>query len=725
VLGPVAVAVGVAALAYKKFADDLEAAEQRMQEAAAAAAKMNAIVKNLKTTEARLELERLVATGQAASEELIAVQAEEQAEAQMAELVGGQRGKLMKATRKLQDEEAKLVELRDNLRSAMLADEDAYEAQKLVVERSANAKRREQKALDGLSSRQDRLTEKYYNTAIAIRDAGKASGGGAKSVSELNQLLQEADKLSTPAKTKIEMLNEVLNRLQSTTAKNEKEAAALAVSIAGVTEAIDVETTKQAATASKEQAAALKAAQSKTDALVKSLDSMALKYEDPISEIDRLRNAQDAARGKLAQIVAEAERLGIAGTEAFAAMAAAAEANLARIQAAIDGLQPPKKIQSQLSKALGRPLIGIGRAMANFFKPVTDVGKKAADGIRKLTNIIPQEFKDALKNEMKAVGQSMSGLAKVLTGGAAGSGVGAAGVAQGALGVVSSGGATAVEAAASMAFGAGAGPVAGAAMQLGMGGAQQYEQAKAEKAQEIAAKRQEEMAAEREQKLAQGFSEEQLAAQGLSAEDVSEAGQVTKEDEAKAEQQVDRGEEMGKFVEGLVMGVVEGIKSIIVGLPDILETLIPILLTEFPAAIISSLFRMIPKMIRMWFVELPKALFKGVKKAFNAIWRSIKKFFKDIFSFGFATGTSAVPKTGRYILHQGERVVPSNGASTGTAESGLAAFAGPSGPQVTLNAAVVSPDTVPALSRILEGSLGAYGRTTSPFFGTKTPETSI
>ena len=68
------------------------------------------------------------------------------------------------------------------------------------------------------------------------------------------------------------------------------------------------------------------------------------------------------------------------------------------------------------------------------------------------------------------------------------------------------------------------------------------------------------MAKEREEKLAAGFSEEQLEAQGLGADDISKAGEVTKADEAAAMKEVDRGEEMGKFVEGMVDGVIGGIK---------------------------------------------------------------------------------------------------------------------------------------------------------------------
>ena len=317
-----------------------------------------------------------------------------------------------------------------------------------------------------------------------------------------------------------------------------------------------------------------------------------------------------------------------------------------------------------------------------------------------------------------------AGLGKVgsfLTAGGGAGGGGAIGAAEGALGVMSSGGASALAAAAGPAGGLVSGAIA-----LGEQGDAAYDAEVERKAQKSADKRGESAAATRESLLGQGFSEEQVAARGFSEEDVAAAGEVTKEDTAAAEKATDRGEEMAGVVQQAVEGVIGGIKSIIEGLPEILEFLIPALITDLPIAIITAVLKSLPKMIRMIFVGLPTALYKGFIKGFRDMWKAVKKFFKDIFSLGFQTGSSYIPKTGRFILHQGERVLPASGASTGGQERGLAAFAGGSQKaNVTLNASVIDPDTIPALSRIIEKSLGSTGRAESSFFGSQSPTTSI
>ena len=218
----------------------------------------------------------------------------------------------------------------------------------------------------------------------------------------------------------------------------------------------------------------------------------------------------------------------------------------------------------------------------------------------------------------------------------------------------------------------------------------------------------------------QGASEEQLAAAGLSDEDIAAAGEVTDADIAQAEEQTDRGEIMGQVAADAVRGVIDGIKSIVEGLPDIIEELIPILLFELPPALIKSLGKLLVGFAKNLFINLPRAIFQGVSNWFGRV----KKFLADLFSFGFATG-GYVSRTGMALVHQGERVIPSNGAGTGTATAGLQAFMGQPSTNLTINTATVDPDSIPALGRLLERDLGAHGRVENDLFGTVAPFTSL
>lgn len=291
-----------------------------------------------------------------------------------------------------------------------------------------------------------------------------------------------------------------------------------------------------------------------------------------------------------------------------------------------------------------------------------------------------------------------------------------------------------------------AGPVgAGAASLIGVGqaGDQAFDAEVAKKASESAKDRQKSMKDRRDAMREQGYSKEEIEAAGLGDDAITEAGKVTEEDKAAAAEDTDRGEMMAETVKAAVQGVIDGIKSLLVGLPDILsdlipmllidlptaiiesipelvEKLIPVLLFELPKAIILMLVRVVPKLLKMLFMDLPKALFIGISKWWTKVWNAIV----DLFSFGFQTG-GYVPKTSSYMLHQGERVVPASGAGSGTATQGLAAFTGGSGPNVTINTNVVDPDSLLGLSRLINDEMGPNGRATVPIWGATDPVTSI
>ena len=291
-----------------------------------------------------------------------------------------------------------------------------------------------------------------------------------------------------------------------------------------------------------------------------------------------------------------------------------------------------------------------------------------------------------------------------------------------------------------------AGPVGGgiaSAISFGQQGDAAFDAEASKVAGEAAKDRQQGMKDEAAQLKAQGMSEGQLAAKGLDQKSIAEAGEVTDEDIAEAEGGIDRGEMMAGVVKQAVEGVIDGIASLLEGLPDILmdlipmllvdlpkaltemlptliEELIPVLIFELPKAIFKMLIDFVPRMLKLFFLDLPKALFNGIAQWWSKVWKAIK----DFFSFSLQTG-GYVPRTGLALVHQGERVIPSNGAGTGTATAGLQAFTGGPGRTLTINTATVDPDSIPALGRLLERDLGAHGRVENDLFGRPSPLTSL
>ena len=298
---------------------------------------------------------------------------------------------------------------------------------------------------------------------------------------------------------------------------------------------------------------------------------------------------------------------------------------------------------------------------------------------------------------------------------------------------------------------AGAGPGGAAAaglIGLGEQGKQAYDDEVDEAAKEAAKKRQDSMRKEAEAMKKQGFSADEIAAAGLGSDAIAQAGKVTDADKAAAAEGIDQDEVMAEQVAAVVQGIIDGVEAIIRGLPEILQTLIPMLLIDLPTALIEAIPELIEELIPVLIFELPKALlqmvwklvpmilkllfrdlwvsmFKGFKKGFLSVWGAIKKFFKSVFSFGILQTGGYVPKTGMNLLHQGERVIPATGAGTQTATKGLQAFTGTPGPSLTVNTNVVDPDSIGALGRMIDAELGAWGRSSVPIFGETAPTTTI
>jgi hypothetical protein len=105
---------------------------------------------------------------------------------------------------------------------------------------------------------------------------------------------------------------------------------------------------------------------------------------------------------------------------------------------------------------------------------------------------------------------------------------------------------------------------------------------------------------------------------------------------------------------------------------------------------------------------------KGISEAIIFLGKKVWDGLKEGFSGEFATG-GYVDRTGMALVHQGERIIPASGASTGTA-SMLAGGGGGGGVNLTINTNVVDPNAIPALVREIERAYGSWGRGSSPLF---------
>ena len=374
---------------------------------------------------------------------------------------------------------------------------------------------------------------------------------------------------------------------------------------------------------------------------------------------------------------------------------------------AVDGLVRKQEGQNKQSDKYTQRLSKLRQQLARMGKEADELG--IAVGGPKMNAMFAktkEQIKEMESLRVQALAAEKIAIQQAAAAAKAASSEKAAGVVEGVAGAVGSGGMSALGAAGPW------GAATAGIISLGQGGGEAREAEVEKIASERAAKRQEEKGREREAQLAAGASEQQLAAMGLSEADIEKAGEVTKKDIAAAEQLAP---ETKDFVKDQIMGIVEGITMAAIGiieaLPDIIVDLIPMLITEFIPELIVAVFKMIPKLMKAIFYDLPIAIWKGVKKW----WAGVRDWFNNLFSFGSKQTGGFVHETGRYLLHQGERVVPPPGAATGTAEKGLRAFAG-GGHTINVNAAVVDQDTIPALGRLINQELGEFGRMAFPVF---------
>jgi hypothetical protein len=677
--GPLAVltlAVTVAFKVWEKYNQKQVEAQEEMERTREEAEALQLAMNSWDLSKANAQVKLMAAEGKITNKELKEYEAHTMANAAATEVLTPLMEKQTAQLKKFEDAQAAVTAAREEFNNqkggagvgkAGKALEEAKAALD-IEDRSLESLARQIGVInDGVTKHANTIIAEFDAVNAAADKAKKTSGGGkSKDVDELGKMVDQANKLSQAPADRLNQLNAELMELHAAAAQDEAAAARLAGVIGQVTTARDAELQAYNTKAAEEHAKALTDADSKTQALSKSVDGLVAAFEEPVSAADKLR----ARKGELAKqwdsITTAAEASGIAGTAGFQEMAGSFEIQMQRIQAAIHRLEPPS----------------------------------------------PESWQEHL-------GAGLKGLGSFLTAGGGKDGGGALGAAEGAMGVIASGGASALAAAAGP-----AGGLVSGALALGQQGDAAYDAEVDRKAQEAAAERAEGMQSKADQMAAGGATQEQIDAAGYGQEDIAEAGQVTQEDEMAAAADTDRGEMMGDVVKQAVEGVIDGIKSIIVGLPDILAELIPMLLTELPAALIASTLKMIPKLVVAIVRDIPVGIYKGAKRAFHAVWSAIKSFFRSVFSLGIMQSGGYIPKTGSYVLHQGERVVPSSGASTGAAQQGLQAFAGGSS-NLTIQTSVVDPDTIPALTRIMEQHMGSMGRTTSPLLGAQSPVTEI
>ena len=182
-------------------------------------------------------------------------------------------------------------------------------------------------------------------------------------------------------------------------------------------------------------------------------------------------------------------------------------------------------------------------------------------------------------------------------------------------------------------------------------------------------------------------------------------------------------EDLKEFINNVVVGLVEV-------LPEIVGEIPLALIDAFPD-ILKGALEAIPKMLMKFSLELPLAIAKGSIQALREIWETVKKWlgnaleklspkgvvkglgsgFKSVVGsigsvLGFQTG-GFVRNTGLHMLHAGERVLPTSGASTQAMFAGAENIGG--GQAVTINTSVVDPNAIDGLARMLQRELGNFG----------------
>jgi hypothetical protein len=182
-------------------------------------------------------------------------------------------------------------------------------------------------------------------------------------------------------------------------------------------------------------------------------------------------------------------------------------------------------------------------------------------------------------------------------------------------------------------------------------------------------------------------------------------------------------EDLKEFISNVISGLVEV-------LPEIIGEVPLALIDALPELILGTL-RALPKILVRLFITLPISIAKGAGMALREIWETMKKWLSNALEkispkgavksigsgikslgktiggvLGFQTG-GYVRNTGLHLLHAGERIIPTSGASTQAVMAGAENIG--SGQAVTINTSVVDPNAIDGLARMLQRELGSFG----------------
>lgn len=198
---------------------------------------------------------------------------------------------------------------------------------------------------------------------------------------------------------------------------------------------------------------------------------------------------------------------------------------------------------------------------------------------------------------------------------------------------------------------------------------------------------------------------------------------------------------MKDAIRGVITALVEVIPELIVELPRMLMHLVP--------ELIEGLVMAIPEILQALIIELPLAFANGLMKWWRKVWETIKAWFSPgVFEKGEAgreartkfavdtsqflanlfgpgsffkgkkqTGAAHIDRTGLALVHQGEAIIPSNGANS---QSVAGRMGRGGGTNVTINTNVVDSNAIRGLGKLLEREFGSFGRSTSPVFNSPT-----
>ena len=236
-LGLVAAAVAAGAFAWKHYSEELEEAEQKAKDMAQAAEDMAKAVNAFKATEARIELEHLVATGQEEIETLQLAQAADKARNAMRDISGPAITKLTEAQTKYNEAVTREAKLSTDSRAIVSG---AHAEAVKEAETAAIILNRRQDQVDRLTDKEANLAAMVFETGQANAKSGKATKKASKDQKDaIEELIEATNRLIPDDRSKVQILADQMATLQVESGKSAAAAGRLAPSIAQIQNAMD------------------------------------------------------------------------------------------------------------------------------------------------------------------------------------------------------------------------------------------------------------------------------------------------------------------------------------------------------------------------------------------------------------------------------------------------------------------------------------------------------